>query len=204
MNLRNQVPGKYLCGHTGMLSGSGRYGRIQEADRSYLRHNICADCNKEVQSLIDAARADTAALAQASGLRKPAARGTPKQEPWANAIIAEVFPLLSAVAAAGRARGDELGTAVARAIALICQISDAGFWIKHQDGYRVLNSYCISGDVADIMRKACHSYQGSGTSWLAGLIPHTGKPDRHYKFAQKALSNRLIMEPSALDAAANG
>ncbi|HBO5516267.1 TPA: hypothetical protein L4559_005196 [Pseudomonas aeruginosa] len=202
MNLRNQVPGKYLCGHSGMLTGSGRYGRIQEADRSYLRHNICSNCNKDVQSLIDAARANTAALTSESGLKKPTARGTPKQEPWANAIIAEVFPLLAAVAAAGRARGDELGTAVARAISLVCHICDAGFWIKQQDAYRVLNSYCLSGDVADILRKACHSYQGTGTSWLAGLVPCTGKPDRHYKFAQKALLNRLISEPTVLDAAA--
>lgn len=201
---RNQVPGTYLCGHKGMLTGSGRYGRILESDRSFLRHSLCAGCNNEIQSMIDAAQSDTAKLSVESGLKKPNARGTAKQTPWANAIIAEVFPLLSAVAAVGRTRGDELGIAVSRAIALVFQIHDAGFWIKQQDAYRTLNSYCLSGDVADIMRKAYHSYQGSGTSWLAGVIPYTGKPDRHYKFAQKALLSRLISEPATLDEVANG
>jgi len=154
--------------------------------------------------MVNVAQSDTAKLAQESGLHRPSARGTPKQEKWANTIIAGVFPVLAAVAAVGRDRGDELGIAVARAVALICQIHDAGFWIKHQDAYRALNSYCISGDVADIMRKACHSYQGYGTSWLAGVIPFTGKPDRHYKFAQKDLLNRLVSEPTVLDSAANG
>lgn len=199
-----QVPGTHLCGHTGTLYGTGRNGRIQGEDRSYLRHNLCPGCNSKIQSLIDAARADTACLAQASGLQRPVAKGTPKQVPWANSIVGQVFPLLSAIAAAGRAQGDELGTAVARAIALICQITDAGFWIKRQDAFRTMNSYCITGEVADVLRKASHSYQGSATSWLAGLIPHTCKPDKHYQYAQRALLSQLLNEPATLDAFSNG
>lgn len=199
MNSHNRVPGTHLCGHTGTLYGSGRYGRIQEEDRSNLRHNLCPDCNSKIQFLIDAARIDVAVLAQASGLQRPTVRGTPKQVAWANSIVGQVFPLLSAIAAAGRAQDDELGTAVARAVSLICHITDAGFWIKRQDAFRTMNSYCITGEVADVLRKASHSYQGSATSWLAGLIPHTCKPDKHYRYAQRTLLDQLLREPSALD-----
>lgn len=204
MNLRNAVSSPHLCGHAGSLSGSGRYGRIQEADRSYVRNNLCMACIREIQALIDTARTDTAKLAAESGLLKPVARGSMKQEAWAKSIIAEVFPLLAAVAAAGRARGDAIGIATARAIALICQIEDAGFWIKYQQTYRIPNAYCIAGDVADITRQATHSLQGRGTSWLAGLLPGTATQDKHYRFAQKDRLSRLVSDPTSLDAVANG
>lgn len=204
MNFSRQVPGKHLCGHAGMVRGSSRHGRINDADRRDFRYSLCMECNKAVQSMIDEARADTPRLALVSGLQKPSVRGSLKQQSWALAIVGEVFPLLSAIAAVGRARGDDLGISVARAVSLISQVQDAGFWIKQQHAYRAMNAYCITGDVSDIIRRATHGLYGAGTSWLAGLIPGTSTPDRHYKFAQKALLSRLISEPAVLDAVSNG
>lgn len=202
MNLRNSVTSPHLCGHAGTLSGSGRFGRIQDAERNYVRNNLCGACVKVIQALIDQARTDTAKLAAESGLAAPVPQGSFKQVPWAKSILADVFPVLAAVAAAGRQRGDAVGVATARAIALICQIEDAGFWIKYQEAYRALTAYQISGDVADIIRQATHGLQGKGTSWMAGLIPATTRHAPHHRFARPGLLSRLVSDISLLDAAA--
>lgn len=201
MTLRNSVTSPHLCGHAGTLDGSGRFRQIQQADRNYVRNNLCSACVKEIQALIDLAKTETAKLATESGLEKPAVRGSLKQVAWAKSIITEIFPLLAAVASAGRARGDAIGIATARAVTLICQLNDASYWIKHQHSYRALNAYCIAGDVADIIRQADHCLQGRGTSWLAGLLPGTTTPDRHFKFAERARLSRLMNDPTALDVA---